>query len=211
MNNKKLFRSALLLAGFALWTWAGQTVDVRPIGPMGSAVGLAAVNGWFHELTGVHMGLYALTDWLGLVPLGICTGFGVLGLIQWIRRGSLRRVDRSLLLLGGFYVAVLAAFLLFEAAAVNYRPVLMEGRLEASYPSSTTMLALCVMPTATMQLRSRIQNATMLCLTIGLIRAVTAVLLVGRLISGVHWLSDILGGILLSAGLVALYDWAVAA
>ena len=211
MNNKRFLRAMGLLAGFVLWTLAVGMVDVRPIGPNGSEVGFAAMNGFFHGLTGVHMGLYDLTDWLGLASLGICAGFGILGLVQWVGRGSIRRVDRSLLILGGFYVLVLGVFLLFELAAVNYRPVLIEGRLEASYPSSTTMLALCIMPTAAMQLRSRIQNATMLCLTIGLIRAVTAVLLVGRLVCGVHWLSDILGGALLSAGLVELYAWAVAA
>ena len=205
MNNKRFLRAMGLLAGFALWTLAVGMVDIQPIGPNGSEVGFAAMNGFFHGLTGVHMGLYHLTDWLGLASLGICAGFGILGLVQWVGRGSIRRVDRSLLILGGFYVLVLGVFLLFELAAVNYRPVLIEGRLEASYPSSTTMLALCVMPTAAMQLRSRIQNATMLC------RAVTAVLQVGRLVCGVHWLSDILGGALLSAGLVELYVWVVSA
>ena len=211
MNNKRFLRAMGLLAGFVLWTLAVGTVDVRPIGPNGSEVGFAAMNGFFHGLTGVHMGLYHLTDWLGLASLGICAGFGILGLVQWVQRGSIRQVDRSLLILGGFYILVLAAFLFFELAAVNYRPVLIEGRLEASYPSSTTMLALCVMPTAAMQLRARIRNASLLRWTVGLIRAVTAVLLVGRLVCGVHWLSDILGGALLSAGLVELYVWAVSA
>ena len=210
MNNKRFLRAMGLLAGFVLWTLAVGTVDIQPIGPNGSEVGFAAMNGFFHGLTGVHMGLYDLTDRLGLASLGICAGFGILGLVQWVGRGSIRRVDRSLLILGGFYVLVLGVFLLFELAAVNYRPVLIEGRLEASYPSSTTMLALCVMPTAAMQLRSRIRNTALLRWAVGLIRAVTAVLLVGRLVCGVHWLSDILGGALLSAGLVELYAWAVA-
>ena len=210
MNNKRFLRAMGLLAGFALWTLAVLTVDVRPIGPNGSQVGFAAMNGFFHGLTGVHMGLYDLTDRLGLASLGICAGFGILGLVQWVGRGSIRRVDRSLLILGGFYVLVLGVFLLFELAAVNYRPVLIEGRLEASYPSSTTMLALCVMPTAAMQLRPRIRNTNLLRWTVWLIRALTAVLVVGRLVCGVHWLSDILGGALLSAGLVELYAWAVA-
>ena len=107
MNNKRFLRAMGLLAGFALWTLAVGTVDVRPIGPNGSEVGFAAMNGFFHGLTGVHMGLYHLTDWLGLASLGICAGFGILGLVQWVGRGSIRRVDRSLLILGGFYVLVL--------------------------------------------------------------------------------------------------------
>lgn len=207
-NKRKLLRSAGLLAGFLLWTWVVQTVDVKPIGPNGSEVGFAAVNGAFHALTGVHMGLYTLTDWLGLVPIGLCGFFGILGLVQWIRRGSLCRVDRSLLILGGFYLLVIGAFLLFEAVAVNYRPVLIEGRLEASYPSSTTMLALCVLPTTQMQLRQRLRSPRAMRWAAVLIQGLTAFLVIGRLLSGVHWLSDILGGVLLSAGLVGLYDWA---
>jgi undecaprenyl-diphosphatase len=197
MNNKRFLRAMGLLAGFALWTLAVGTVDVRPIGPNGSEVGFAAMNGFFHGLTGVHMELYHLTDWLGLASLGICAGFGILGLVQWVGRGSIRQVDRSLLILGGFYVLVLGVFLLFELAAVNYRPVLIEGRLEASYPSSTTMLALCVLPTAMLRLRSRRVRF--------LLAALTAFLVIGRLLCGVHWVSDIIGGALLSAGLVTLY------
>ena len=119
MNNKRFLRAMGLLAGFVLWTLAVGTVDVHPIGPNGSEVGFAAMNGFFHGLTGVHMGLYHLTDRLGLASLGICAGFGILGLVQWVGRGSIRRVDRSLLILGGFYVLVLGVFLLFELAAVN--------------------------------------------------------------------------------------------
>ena len=210
-NRTHFLLPGLLLGAFLLWTAGVCLVDVRTIGPMGSQVGFAGLNGWFHGLTGVHWWLYDLTDLLGLASLGICGGFGLQGLCQWVRRKSIRRVDGELLALGGFYLAVLAVFFLFELLEVNYRPVLIEGRLEASYPSSTTMLALCVMPTAAMQLRARIRNASLLRWTVGLIRAVTAVLLVGRLVCGVHWLSDILGGALLSAGLVELYVWAVSA
>ena len=206
MNNiKKYFLPSALLTAFVLWTWAVSAVDVQPIGPLGTAVGFATLNGLFHRLTGVHMGLYTLTDWLGLASLGICAGFGILGLVQWVGRGSIRRVDRSLLILGGFYVLVLGVFLLFELAAVNYRPVLIEGRLEASYPSSTTMLVMCVMPTAMLQLKQRFKAPAQKAVCAA-IAAFTAFMVMGRLLSGVHWLTDIIGGALLSAGLVLLYD-----
>ena len=132
-------------------------------------------------------------------------GFAALGLCQLIKRKSLLKVDRSIIILGGFYVAVAAVFLLFEALAVNYRPVLIEGCLEASYPSSTTMLVLCVMPTAVMQLSSRIKSQPVkLALTL-LIIAFIAFMVIGRILSGVHWITDIIGGALLSAGLVGIY------
>lgn len=194
-----------LLAAFALWTVVVHFVDVAAIGPRGSVVGLAAMNGHFHRLTGVHMPLYELTDWLGLVPVAVALGFALLGLIQWIRRKTLLRVDCSILVLGGFYIVVIAVYLFFESVVINYRPVLIEGCLEASYPSSTTMLVMCVMPTAMMQCRARIRNLTFERWVIAVMGAFTAFMVIGRLISGVHWVSDIIGGALLSGGLVTLY------
>lgn len=194
-----------LLGAFVLWTTAVCMVDVRAIGPQGSSVGFAGLNGFFHRLTGVNMALYVITDWLSLVPLGLAAGFALLGLAQWIHRRSLRKVDRSILALGGFYVVVMAAFLLFEKVIINYRPVLMEGVLEVSYPSSTTMLVMYVMPTAIMQLLARIRNRMGRRFTAVSMTAFTVLMVAGRLVSGVHWLSDIVGGALLSAGLVMLY------
>ncbi len=206
MKKQKFCIALGLLAVFVLWTLAIRLIDVQAIGPRGSAVGLATLNGFVHNLTGVHMTLYTITDWLGLVPVAFGFGFAVLGLVQWIKRKSILKVDRSILILGGFYIVTLAAYLFFESYVVNYRPVLVEGYLEASYPSSTTLLVLCVMPTAMMQLRVRIkQPAFRKCVSI-VITAFIAFMVIGRLISGVHWLTDIIGGILLSAGLVAMYD-----
>ena len=195
-----------LLAAFVLWTAVVSLVDVQAIGPRGSSVGLAALNGFFHNLTGVHLSLYLLTDWLSLVPLGIVLGFGALGLVQWVKRKSIWKVDRSILVLGGFYLVVLTAFVFFEVYAVNYRPILIEGVLEVSYPSSTTMLVMTVMPTAALQLKSRIQNPALRKSVVAAIIVFTVFMVMGRLVSGVHWVSDIIGGGLLSAGLVMLYD-----
>lgn len=202
---KNFYTSLGALALFALWTAAVSRIDVQPIGPNGSTVGFAALNGFVHSLTGVHWSLYVITDWLGLIPVCVMLSFALLGLTQWIRRKRLFRVDRSILALGGFYLAVLAAYLFFEQYVVNYRPVLVNGCLEASYPSSTTLLALTVMPTAWMQLRIHIKHPV---LNQGLSLAITvfmAFMVIGRLISGVHWITDIIGGTLLSIGLVSLY------
>ena len=201
-----LIAGLCLLAAFVLWTAAVCLVDVQPIGPQESAVGFAAINGAFHAITGVHMALYNITDILSVIPLGCVAAFGMLGLVQWIRRKNLRKVDGDILVLGGFYIVVLAFFCLFEVLDINYRPVLIEGVLEASYPSSTTMLALCVMPSVMLQLRRRMKNGAAKRCTQAALFVFTAFLVIGRLVSGVHWLTDIIGGVLLSAGLVLLYD-----
>lgn len=205
MNKKKAWIATILLTTFAVWTLLVRCVDVRPIGPGGSSVGFATLNGFVHRVTGVHLPLYTLTDWLGLLPCAVALGFAALGLSQWIRRKSLWRVDHSILALGVFYLTVMVVYLFFEAVVINYRPTLLNGRLEASYPSSTTLLFLCVMPTAGMQLRTRIQSKRLRRCVIAVIAALTAFTVVGRLLSGVHWLSDIVGGALFSAGLVTMY------
>lgn len=204
-SKKYLIAAGGFLVAFVLWTAAVCCMDVQAIGPEGSPVGLATLNQGFHRLAGVHMSLYHITDWLSLLPVAFALGFAMLGLTQWIKRKHLLKVDRSLLLLGGFYIIVMAVYLFFEIVVINRRPVLIGGVLEASYPSSTTVLVMCIMPTAVMQLSCRTGSPRLRCLTAAILTAFTVFMVTGRLVSGVHWLSDIIGGALLSAGLVTAY------
>ena len=204
-KTKMLWIGEGFIAIFVLWTVLVSVVDVRAIGPNGSSVGFATLNGYVHDLTGVNMRLYSITDWLGLVPIGGALGFAMLGLVQWIKRKSLFKVERGILALGGFYIIALAMYIFFEIVVINYRPVLIDGYLEASYPSSTTMLVMCVMPTAMMQLHARIKSDVFRRCVLISIAAFTAFMVIGRLASGVHWLTDIIGGALVSAGLVITY------
>lgn len=205
MKRKSFVIALCLLVAFVLWTLAVCFVDVQSIGPQGSSVGLAGINRFVHNLTGVRFWLYSMTDWLGIVPILVCMSFGVLGVVQWVKRKSICKVDFDILILGGFYVVTIAAYLLFESVVINYRPVLIGGLLEASYPSSTTMLVMCVMPTAIMQLSGRIKNRIFRKVVSFIMIAFVAFMVIGRLLSGVHWFTDIVGGALLSAGLVLLY------
>lgn len=206
-KRKLLWQGLLLILLFISWTAAVRLFDIQAIGPRGSRVGFGEINGFVHGITGVNMGLYNITDWLGLIPFGFAAGFAVLGLYQWIKRKSIRNVDRSLIALGVFYAAVIAVYVLFEVLVVNYRPVLINGVLEVSYPSSTTVLVICVMTTTVMQLRGRIKNAFLRCCAVTAIDVFTAFMVIGRLVSGVHWLTDIVGGALVSIGLVFIYKY----
>jgi PAP2 superfamily. len=195
----------MLLLAFVVWTVLIQTVDIQPVGVNGTNIGFAMVNTWFHRLTGVHMGLYTVTDWLGLVPIAVCIGFGILGLLQWIRRRSIAKVDRDILLLGAYYILVILGYLIFEMIPINYRPILIDGAMEASYPSSTTLLVLSVMPTMLFQINRRAKSQTVRRITAAFVVLFSAFMVIGRLVAGVHWLTDIVGSVLLSAGLYSLY------
>ena len=198
-GKRGFISGAALILAFILWTILIQTVDVQPVGVNGTSVGFAAVNTWFHRLTGVHMGLYTITDWLGLVPIAVCIGFGLLGLTQWIRRKSITKVDMDILLLGGYYILVILGYLIFEMIPINYRPILIDGAMETSYP------------TLLFQVNRRAKNQTIRRMTAVFVILFSAFMVIGRLVAGVHWLTDIVGSVLLSSGLYCLYRTAVTA
>ena len=204
-GKRELPAGIVLLAAFVLWTVLIRHIDVQDAGPNGTAVGFAAFNAWFHRLTGVHTGIYTITDWLGLVPISICICFGIAGLVQLIKRKSLWMVDPDILLLGGYYVLVILGYLIFETVPINYRPILIDGNLEASYPSSTTLLVLSVMPTLKYQVDRRTVNPLLKNVTTVFVVVFSAFMVTGRLISGVHWATDIIGSVFLSSGLFRIY------
>lgn len=199
--------ASLLL--FMLWTVLVYTVDVQPAGVNGTEIGFAEINVWFHSVIGVNMYLYCLTDWLGLVPVSICFGFGVEGLVQLFKRKSLLKVDRDIIISGIYYIAVFACYFLFEMIPINYRPVLIDGCMEPSYPSSTTLLVLSVMPTLVMRSKIKLESSRIKKLIICITMLFSFLMVIGRLLSGVHWITDIIGSVILSAGLFYVYKSAV--
>lgn len=205
-NIKTTLKTGIIfLVLFILWTILIVTVDVKPVGVNETDIGFATLNTWFHNLTGVNMTLYTITDWLGLVPVFICLTFGVVGLIQLIKRRSLLKVDFDIIALGVYYVIVILGYLVFEMIPINYRPILINGFLECSYPSSTTLLVLSVMPTVIFQSNKRLQNPKIKKTTMFIIIVFSLFMVIGRLVSGVHWLTDIIGSCFLSAGLFYIY------
>ncbi|MBE7065253.1 MAG: phosphatase PAP2 family protein [Ruminococcaceae bacterium] len=205
-NGKRLLLiGVIFILLFVLWTLLIQTIDVQVAGQTEAEVGFATLNCCFHKFTGVHMSVYYITDWLGLLPVFICMVFAVLGLTQLVSRKSLIKVDFDILLLGIYYVIVIFCYLVFEMVQINYRPILIEGFREASYPSSTTLLVLSVMPTLIFQINRRLKNLMIKKIIIFSVMTFSIFMVIGRLISGVHWFTDIVGSVLLSAGMFCVY------
>ena len=205
-KSKIRFISGLIfITLFIMWTLAVVSVDVKPVGINGTSVGFATLNTWFHNITGVNMTLYNITDWLGLVPVFICTVFGILGLFQLIKRKSLLKVDFDIIVLGVYYVIVILGYLVFEMIPINYRPILINGFMEASYPSSTTLLVLSVMPTLIFQSNMRFKNIKIKFIISVITIIFSLFMVIGRLVSGVHWVTDIIGSCLFSVGLYNIY------
>ena len=208
---KKIIRIKFAVTGvlfllFALLTAAVMTIDVQPIGPLESRVGLATLNGFMFDLFGQDMLWYNITEIIGYIPIGVALGFAAVGLFQLVKRRSLKRVNASLIALGVFYLLVGALYVLFEVCVINYRPILIEASLEPSFPSSHTLLSLCIMATAIMRFCALLPDKTIrTAANIGAI-LITAVIIIGRLISGVHWFTDMLGALLLGSALIMLYS-----
>lgn len=204
-RKNQIITGTAFVVVFAVWTLMVKKVDVQSVGVNGTDIGFASLNNWFHSLTGVNMTLYKITDWLGLVPLFVCMMFGAVGFYQLIKRKSLIKVDFDIVVSGVYYFIVIICYLIFEMIPINYRPTLINDIAEVSYPSSTTLLVMTVMPTFVSLTNYRIKNIK----AKKVIRDATAVfclfMVTGRLLSGVHWLTDIIGSILLSTGLLCLY------
>lgn len=203
--KKYLKKFLIFICLFVVLTVLVKIVDVKAIGANQSLVGFSSLNFWFFNLTGVNMILYYISDWLSIIVILIGIIYGVVGLIQWIKRKKILKVDQNLLSLGIFYLLVFGIYLFFEYFIINYRPVLIDGYLEASYPSSTTLLVITFMITSIDQTNIYIKNKrfkkTVKCVSI----LYMILMVIFRLSSGVHWLSDIIGSIILSIGLISFY------
>ena len=205
-NAKKYFIFGVIsFVLFAVLTVLVKTVDVKAVGPMGSEVGLSGINTYFRDLIGTNMTLYDITELLGFLAIGAAGCFALYGVYQLIKGKSIKAVDSDIIVLGGFFAAVVCAYVFFEIVVINYRPIIMDGELEASFPSSHTMLSFCVFGAAIHQLWNRISNKTLRVTAVSICSLIIAVTVLGRLLSGVHWFTDIVAGLLLSVSLLLIY------
>ena len=181
--------------------------DVEPLGPEGSRIGFASLNVSVHDFFGMHLFWYKLTQVLGYIAILLAAVFAVLGFIQLIKRKSLLKVDKNLLLLGLVYILLMLLYVLFEKIPFNYRPVILDPAegLEPSYPSTHTLLILTVFGTAIQLAADYLTNPNLLLTVKVLSLIIMALTIVGRLVCGVHWFTDIVGGVLLSLFLISLY------
>lgn len=204
-NKKNILICVLLVLISIIYTLLVKYVDTSTIGPNGSVVGFSSLNSFVFNLTGNNMTLYKITEILGIIPILIALMYAVIGLIQVIDRKSLK-VDKELIALGILYVVVILIYVFFEKCIINYRPVLIDGILEASYPSSHTLLSICICGSALL-INKYLFNNEKIYKYINIISIISMVLIVlGRLLSGVHWASDIIGSIIISITLLKILE-----
>ena len=202
---RKYMAPLVVFAVFLVFTLLVKVVDVQQIGPLGSSVGFAALNGAAAKALPFNEAAYKITQFMGYLAILVCCAFGLVGLLQLVRSQDIKAVDKRIVSQGVFYVIVIVLYVIFEKVIVNYRPVDMGEGLEASYPSSHTMLVICVMATAILQIGWLVKSRRLKIMLDLLCVLFIILMIVGRLISGVHWVTDIAGGIIISAALVSAY------
>ena len=207
-NKRNIILAAVCGSLTALLILMIRFVDVAPIGPEGTSVGMSRLNRFVFDLFGVNIVWYQITDWLGVVAILTAFIFAVAGLVQLIKRRSLFKVDKEILLLGGLYIVVIGLYILFESVIVNYRPIIMPDGThpEASFPSSHTMIVFVIMGSTVLLIGKYINSKVLRTALQAFCAALIGITVIGRLISGVHWFTDILGGVLISVTLLALYS-----
>ena len=204
-NKRNFMFSGILFLLFIIFTVVVKIVDVHSIGPEGSLVGLATINNSFKDVLPLNETIYKVSEILGYISLLIVAMYGIIGIKQLIERKSIFKVDRNILLLGMFYILVAIVYVIFEFVVINYRPVLLDG-LEASYPSSHTVLSICVCISSVIVSKSVLGDKKFV-KVFNILSIILMVLVVlTRFLSGVHWLTDILGGILISLALCTLFE-----
>lgn len=205
--NKNFIIGLTFLIVFVLFTILVKFVDVEAVGPLGSEVGFSHINHDFFEFCGHSKVWDYVSDAMIVVSLLVVLAFVVLGVVQLVKRKSLKKVDSNILILGVFYMLLAIVYLFFEVVVINYRPVLVEGTLKASYPSTHTMLSLFIIASAEIQLHKFYSVNKKLLLSADIISSFLLFLIVvSRVLSGVHWLTDILGAILIELALLFIYN-----
>ena len=208
MKKKNIITSITMIILAVIYTILVKIIDVAPIGPNNSEVGFSKINGFFHNLLGSNMTIYKITEILGIIPLLMAGIYAIIGLVELIKRKSLTKVDYEIYALAGLYVVVLGLYVFFEKCIINYRPILIDGVLEASYPSSHTLMALCICSSSII-VNKRIFHKKIFNLENKLSIFLMITIILGRFISGVHWFSDIIGAIFISLALLSSFYTAI--
>lgn len=211
MNKKKklFFTSCLLLLVSIIYIFLVKYADVSNIAPDGSNVGFATINTKFKDMIGLNMTWYNITKYLGILALAICGCYALLGLIQLIKNKGFKGVDKRIYAVGVFYVVFAIIYVLFEKIALNYRPFLIDGELEASFPSTHTLLAICICGSSLMISKYFISNEKLLKAVNIYTWLLMLTIVIGRVLSGVHWITDIIGGVIISMFLLMSFYTAI--
>lgn len=207
--KRDIRNAGIYFAAFLVLLVCVKLIDVKPIAPDGSGVGFAWLNGGISKMIGYHQVWHVVSELFGYFALITGAGFAAAGVYQLVTRKSIKKVDADILVLGGTYILTGIFYVLFEIFVVNVRPVLENGKAEASFPSSHTLLAVVLLGTAQVMAARHVENMQSQRLLQTIALALIALIILTRILSGVHWITDIVAGSLLGMAILSLYEAAL--
>ena len=205
-SKKYLISSIILVLVAIIFTVLVKVIDKGSIGPDNTIVGFQAINDYIKNMFPFNETLYKITKYAGFIPLAFALYYAYIGFMQLLKKKSLKKVVSKIYLIAGFYVVVLVLYVLFDKIAINYRPVIIDKELEPSYPSTHVLLAMCFCLSSVIMSKYYMKKDS--------IRKVVNIgtwllmlfIVIGRMICGCHWFTDIIGGILISLALLNIFN-----
>ena len=211
MKKRNYILSIVLLIAAIVFTILVAKIDVKPIGPINpetgiqSEVGFSTINSVIAKKLQFNSTFYKISKYVGYLAFGFVAFYALIGLIELIKKKNLKEINKVIWALAIFYICVAIVYALFEVLTINYRPLVMKNELEASYPSSHTMLAICVCGSSLLASYSIVKNKKIRIILNIAAWGIMLVVVVSRLLSGVHWFTDIIGGILISSFMIQTF------
>ncbi|RKM58449.1 phosphatase PAP2 family protein [Butyrivibrio sp. X503] len=207
MNNKKTTKPFVFFVITVVYTLLITFVDRKPVGAEGTSVGFSCFNTVIRDAIGLNVMWDKITDVFMLVAVLVALYFAVMGLLSLIREKSLLKVDKDLYVLAGIYVVIAILYVAFSKIPINYRPFLSPGEteLETSFPSTHVLVVGTILSTAVINLKKKIENQKLIKIITYVSVFIIVMTVIGRLLSGVHWFTDIVGGVLMFLTLTAAY------
>ena len=193
---------------FIVWTILVKTIDMNYIlnvGYIGFSHFNFQINDYvldfgktdlFNKLTDVGLYLTFLFD----------LGFAILGIVQWIRRKSIKKVDPIIFILLVTYITVVVEYFIFEIVKINYSPLSTPEDLHASYPSTHVLLFISFLMTGVIALFNYVKANNFIkyiSISFGVLLSIAYAVM--RLLSGRHYFTDIVASLFLSASIIALF------
>ena len=164
------------------------------------------MNDAIFEFFGFNQTWKTITDILLIGVLALVAVLAVCGLVQLIKRRSLKAVDAELTAMIPSLALVAVIYYVFEKVWIlNYRPVLVNGLAEPSFPSTHALITTTVLGMLVFALPKYIKSRKLRVLIDVALIAVILVMAFGRVASGMHWATDALAGVIFGFDLALVY------
>ncbi len=127
-------------------------------------------------------------------------GLIIYGIYQLYKRKSLFKVDKDIILTGfGFVFIIIIWFIFDKFIDINYRPIAVNGSAQTSFPSTHVMLAcFSLLATTRIILKRNTNELKYNIITYGGVSILVILCSLGRILSKMHWTTDVLGAIFIS-------------